>query len=133
MTTIDQAVYEWLLQCESLQQLMFQFGKASDSVAFLLYDNETVLQLYTDGTADRRVTYQVVPFADFSTEAADNIDAMAAVRSIIDWIHECEKRFLYPSIGGVFRVEAGDIRIATVNTPNRLAKYQFPLHIYYEE
>lgn len=98
-----------------------------------MYDNETVLQMYTDGTADRMVTYQVAPFADFSEDAADNIEAMASIRKIIDWVEDCEKCGNYPAIPGVFRVEAGDIRILTVSGANRLAKYQFPLQITYEE
>lgn len=130
---MDQAVYEWLLSCPQLRELSYQFGAVQDQSTLLLYDNETLLQFFNDGSSDRMAVYQVAPFACFSDAAQDNIEQMTAIRSIRSWVDACDAAQVYPEFPGIYKVETGDVSISQASAPNRLAKYQFPLKIYYME
>lgn len=131
------ALYDFLLQYSMLQYMYFNFGNAKNGATFLLYDNDTVITEYTDGSKERVLVCQIAPYKDFSTDLlpTENLRNLFEVQQFKDWIQEQCDTGHFPLFKGciINEIVTEDVTIAGEDSEENLAKYMFPIKIYYLE
>lgn len=131
------ALYDFLMKNPMLQYMYFNFGNAEDGATFLLYDNDTILKEYIDGSKDRVLVCQIAPYKDFSTDLlpTENLQDLFEVQVFRDWIENQSDNGNFPIFKGcvINEIVTDDITIAGEDPEENLAKYMFPIKIYYLE
>lgn len=132
-----EALYDFLMEYPMLQYMYFNFGNAENGATFLLYDNDTVINEYNDGFKEHVLVCQIAPYKDFSTDIlpTENIQDLFTVQKFRDWIQEQNDNHKFPFFQGctINEIITEDISIAGEDPEENLAKYMFPIKIYYLE
>lgn len=125
MTDKNKAVIEYLLTCQDIQNspLYFNFINANDNDKQIITSSNEVYvdRPYIDGGALKRYTFTLLDFKSISEEAVvkvdgypnENVEEMADVQSLIDWINEQNDLKHFPDFGENCIVER--IRTTTDN------------------
>lgn len=91
----------FLLGCPTFQtsSLFFNFAEAKDDVSVFIKDADKKLKTYIDGSVLRAYTFSIISCksvtqnAIISAATDENIESLAEVQAIIDWINqEAEER-----------------------------------------
>jgi len=146
----NQAVIDYLLTCTDIQEnpLFFNFLTAQDkSQQIITTANDKALnQSYIDGSVLKRYTFSIIIFHTVSNQAlptvtgysSENVQDIATVQAVMDWVNEQEDARNYPNFGTDCQIEG--IRTSSEN-PNlngvdtsvnpALAKYSMSIEIDY--
>lgn len=111
----NEATLAFLRKCPIIQSnpLFFNFGSIKDNAHQLnAQSNDTSLQKpYIDGSVQKRYTYNVDTYKSVSFNANieglpdENIDDVADVQAVIDWINEQGDLEIYPDFGEGFVID----------------------------
>lgn len=146
----NQAIIDFLITCPSIQgsPLYFNFIHAEDNNKQLVtMGNDTSTnRTYIDGSVEKRYTFTIIDFKSISYNPIvqqegyedENVDDMATVQSLIDWINEQDDLNNYPDFGEDVVIESMTAltenpnldSIDTTLTP-ALAKYSISIRIDY--
>lgn len=146
----NQAVIDFLITCPSIKNspLYFNFINAkNDNKQFVTVANDvSTHQPYIDGSVDKTYTFTVIDFKSISYNQVikqegyidENVDDMAAVQALIDWVNEQDDNQNYPNFGENCIIESMTAltdnpnldSIDTTMTP-ALAKYSISIRIEY--
>lgn len=146
----NQAVIDFLLDCPQIQAnpLFFNFLNAKDNNKQILTQTNDVNidRPYIDGSVMRRFTFSIVDFKSVAflaipkdpTKSSENVDDMAEVQDILDWITEQADDQNFPDFGENCVVDRMWVSTSTPNlngvdtsvTP-ALAKYSMSIQIEY--
>lgn len=146
----NQAVIDFLLNCPQIHDnpLYFNFTEAKDNNKQIVTtgNEKTVNKPYIDGSVLKRFTFTIIDYKSVAYRAIakqaglvdENVEEIAEVQSIIDWVTEQADNKNYPDFGTDCVVE--DMRVLTDN-PNLngmdtsvspvLAKYSLSIQIEY--
>lgn len=123
----NQAVIEFLLQCPQIMgsPLYFNFINAEDNDKQIITVSSDVYlnKPYIDGSVLKRYTFTILNFKSISDSAlvtlpgyiGENVDDLADVQAIIDWVKEQNDLHNYPDFGENCTVERME---PTANDPN---------------
>lgn len=155
----NSAFIDYILQCPQIvdSPLYFNFINAKDNNTQIITnsDDRSISRPYVDGSVKRRYTFTIIQFKSItdipivkfptigtstseSTFSNENVDDLADMQALIDWISEQEDLHNYPNFGD--NCEIDEIRATTdsprfdgINTeinPN-LAMYSIDIEIEY--
>ena len=146
----NQAVLNFLITCPLIQNspLYFNFVNAkNNNNQFVTVGNDIYeQQSYIDGTIDKTYTFTLISFKSMSYNPMvkqqgyqdENVDDMADVQSLIDWVNEQNELKNYPDFGEECII---DNMQALTDNPNlnsvdttitpALAKYSVTIRINY--
>lgn len=146
----NQAVIDFLLNCPQIHAnpLYFNFTEAKDNSKQIvtLGNEKAVNKPYIDGSVLKRFTFTIIDYKSVAYRAIakqaglvdENVEEIAEVQSIIDWVTEQADNKNYPDFGTDCIIE--DMKVLTDN-PNLngtdtsvspvLAKYSLSIQIEY--
>lgn len=146
----NQAVIDFLLNCPQIHTnpLYFNFTEAKDNSKQIvtLGNEKAVNKPYIDGSVLKRFTFTIIDYKSVAYRAIakqaglvdENVEEIAEVQSIIDWVTEQADNKNYPDFGTDCIIE--DMKVLTDN-PNLngtdtsvspvLAKYSLSIQIEY--
>lgn len=146
----NKAVIEYLLQCDRISDspLYFNFINAQDEdkQIITLTNDIDMYRPYVDGSVMRQYLFTLLSFKSVSDNALvtvaglsnENIDEMADVQTLIDWIKEQEDIHNYPDFGSDCVVEqietlSDNPKLEGINTDvvPMLAMYSVTIRIQY--
>lgn len=146
----NKAVIEYLLQCDQISDspLYFNFINAQDEdkQIITLTNDIDMYKPYVDGSVMRQYLFTLLSFKSVSDNALvtvagysnENVDEMADVQALIDWIKEQEDIHNYPDFGSDCIVEqietlSDNPKLEGVNTDvaPMLAMYSVTIRIQY--
>jgi hypothetical protein len=109
MVDKNQAMIDFLLTCDEIKNdpLFFNFGKVEDNAhqAITTSNDINLRQPYIDGSVQKRYTFNVDSFKSVAYNPVipnlqdENVDDMAEVQKILDWVTECNDNNIYPDFG----------------------------------
>jgi hypothetical protein len=144
----NRAIIAYLQQCPHIQDnpLFFNFADQSDGNNHLITNSDKTKSQYIDGSALKIYTFTIAcykdvaynPLGDYDASRFDeNIENMAIVQDILNWIERQSYDKNYPDFGEGYQID--DIRVLT-NDPNvgvdtstnpPLARYSISIEIEY--
>lgn len=146
----NQAVIDFLITCPSIYNspLYFNFINAkNDNKQFVTVANDVYTQTpYIDGSVNKTYTFTIIDFKSISYNPVvkqegytdENVDDMAMVQALIDWVNEQDDNHNYPNFGESCIIES---MVALTDNPNldsidttltpALAKYSISIRIDY--
>ena len=141
MNDKHQSVWEWLLQCPAIQDLCFNFSTDDNGTTVLMpdaaFEDEWEDGMpFIDGSGEKIYTFSIAQFRELTTESnvSKNIDVLADVNAIAEWIEEQEELKNYPvfpknCIINEVKAVPSDSDVS-VETDNK-ARYMFSVQIKY--
>ena len=118
----NEAVIEYLMRCPTIQEnpLFFNFADVESGNNHFITESDKIKKSYIDGSVLKQYTFTIACYYAVSHNAIigidnfndENIENMAIVQSILDWIDEQEDVHNYPDFGEGFTVDA----ISTLTT-----------------
>ena len=107
--TRHEAVWDWLLTCPYIQDMFFNFSTVENGGTVLeptTAYNDTAEQEFVDGSSIRNYEFSIVRFSVYSTAPNDrqNIDVLANVERIADWVTQQDAAGNYPAFPDGCRV-----------------------------
>lgn len=123
----NQAMIDYLIQCEDIKNspLYFNLINAKDNTIQILTvaEDKMMNSPYIDGSVLKRITYNLIAFKSISDMALvkaegfanENIDDVADVQKLLDWITEQEDLHNYPDFGEKCQIESIDTNSDTPN------------------
>lgn len=146
----NKAVLDFLISCPDIENspLYFNFIIAkNNNKQFVTVNNDVVMnQPYIDGSVAKRYTFTLIDFKSVSYNPVpktlsytdENVDDMAQVQALIDWVNEQNDKHNYPNFGEKCSI---DSMIALSDNPSlnsvdttltpALAKYSITIQIDY--
>lgn len=135
MSAIDknQAMIDYLIQCEDIRNspLYFNLVNAKNNTLQILTiaDDKSLNKKYIDGSVLKKITFNLIAFKSISDLAIvksfgtsgsnefsnENVDDIADVQKLIDWIAEKEDAHVYPDFGSTCEIQKIE---TTTETPN---------------
>lgn len=150
MVDKNQAVLDFLITCPSIlnSPLYFNFINAkNNNNQFVTVANDVYTQQpYIDGSVYKQYTFTIIAFKSVSYNPLvkqtgytdENVDDMAQVQALIDWVNEQDEQYNYPDFGANCFI---DSMTALSDNPNlnsvdttltpALAKYSISIRIDY--
>lgn len=146
----NQAIIDFLITCPSIESnpLFFNFihAKQDNKQVITLGNEKTLDRRYINGDVLKRYTFTIIDFKSVAYNAVikqagypdENLEDMASVQSIVDWITEQNELHNYPNFGENCQIE--DMTVLTdnpnlngidTNTSPALAKYSMSIQIQY--
>jgi hypothetical protein len=111
----NKAMIEFLMTCEDIQNnpLFFNFADAEDGHNHFISEKDTTKRSYIDGSMLKQYTFSIANYStvthnalvesnDFSDK---NIENMAYVQKILDWINEQAEHRNFPDFGPECEIE----------------------------
>jgi len=107
----NQAIIDYLIQCPYIQNspLYFNLVNARNDDVQIITSSEDVTTRtpYIDGSIPKKYTFTLITFKSITDMAVvkdsqhvnENVDDLADVQSLLDWIHEQEDAHNYPDFG----------------------------------
>lgn len=141
-----EAVVDFLFDCPYIEKLFFNFAEAADGNNQFIKDADVVLKKYIDGGILRCYTYTIIsyiavshnPLVDEAGFADENMENLANVQNIIDWVNEQSDLYNYPNFGTDVVIDSmecltqdPDLNGVDVSQNPPLAKYSFTIRITY--
>lgn len=123
----NQAIIEYLLRCPAINgnPLYFNFvNEEDDSQQVVTTSNDVLLNRpYIDGSVLKRYTFNIIVFKSVTNNAVvssiatynENVEELADVQSLIDWINEQNDLRNFPDFGTDCRI---DSIFSTTENPN---------------
>ena len=118
----NEAVIEYLMQCPTIQEnpLFFNFADVESGNNHFITESDKTKRSYIDGSVLKQYTFTIACYYAVSHNAIvgtgnfndENIENMAIVQRILDWIEEQENIHNYPDFGKEFEVDS----ISTLTT-----------------
>ncbi len=102
MANKHQAMYEYILQNETIQKLFYLTNEAQDnSVTITPVYSDEVIKQYIDGTAERQYDFAVALYKNLSDVPFDmeNLVSMTEAQSFMDWIDAQDAAGNFPDFG----------------------------------
>ena len=113
MSVIDknQAIIDYLITCPQIQNspLYFNLIEAHDNNVQIVTTSEdvTTRRPYVNGEIPKRYTFNLITFKSITDLAVvkddeymnENVDDLADVQTLLDWLHEQEDEHNYPDFG----------------------------------
>lgn len=146
----NQAVINYLITCPTIQNspLYFNFINAkNDNNQFITSANDTdAQQPYIDGSVYKEYTFNIIAFKSVSYNPVvkgvgypdENVDDMAQVQALIDWVNDQDEQRNYPDFGEncvIDRIQAlsenPDLNSVDTTMTPALAKYSISIKIEY--
>ena len=112
------AMIKFLMQCPIIQNnpLFFNFADEEDGNNHFITEKDSIKKTYIDGSALKQYTFTIASYSSVShnaivndenedTIADENIENMAKVQQILDWIEEQSDNCNFPDFGDECVVE----------------------------
>lgn len=148
MADKNQAIVTFLLECQQIKDspLYFNFINAkNDAKQIMTVSNDTLLNRpYIDGSVLKRYSFTIIDFKSISDSALvnlvgysnENIEELADVQSLMDWIKEQNDVQNYPDFGKDCEIQemkttAENPTLDGINEDEQLAMYSFTIQIDY--
>lgn len=150
MVDKNQAIIDFLNNCPQVQAnpLYFNFSEAKDDNKQIVTtaNDKAIQKPFIDGSVLKQFTFTIIDYKSIAYRAVakitgavdENVEEMAEVQSIIDWVTEQSDNHIYPDFGENCEIE--DMEVLTDNprlngtdttvTP-ALAKYSLSIQIQY--
>ena len=106
---------EFIRQCPTLQNnpLFFNFAEVEDGHNHFITEKDTIKKRYIDGSALKQYTFSIAVYVSVAHNAIinsdeitdENIENMAKVQTILDWIDEQAELRHFPDFGLECRVD----------------------------
>ena len=146
----NQAIIDFLINCPTIEAnpLFFNFihAKQDNKQVITMGNEKTLDRSYINGDVLKRYTFTIIDFKSVAYNAVikqegypdENLEDMASVQDIVDWIAEQNELRNYPDFGEKCRIE--DMTVLTdnpnlngidTNTSPALAKYSMSIQIQY--
>lgn len=144
----NEAIVAFLRDCPAIQEnpLFFNFADEEDGSNHIITQSDQTKHHYVDGSLLRTYTFTIACYksvshfavTDGTASSDENIENMALVQEILDWINEQSDLHNYPDFGEGYVVEemetlTDDPKVdgidTSVNPP--LARYSFKIRIEY--
>lgn len=146
----NQAIIDFMITCPEVQNnpLFFNFihGKEDNKQIITLANEKILNRTYINGDILKQYTFTLIDFKSVTYNAIvkepgypdDNVDDMASVQDIIDWVATQNELRNYPNFGNDCMIE--EMRVLTdnpnlngvdTNTSPPLAKYSMSIQIDY--
>lgn len=111
------AVIKFLMSCPIIQEnpLFFNFANEEDGNNHFITETDKMKKRYIDGSVLKQYTFTIASYKSVAHLAVveeedsfnnQNIEDMAMVQSILDWIEEQASNCNYPDFGEMFPVES---------------------------
>lgn len=120
----NQIMIQFLMGCPEIQQnpLFFNFAEEEEDTNHFITisDNESTTKNYVDGSMLKQYTFQIIsyksiahnPLIEADIIADENLEDLASVRAIMDWINEQGENKIFPNFGNGYIIES----MQTINT-----------------
>lgn len=151
MSSVDknEAMINFIKTCPAIKDspLYFNFAEEKDGANHITTETDrAVKKPFIDGSVMRHYTFSIIsyksvshnPLVDQEGFTDENVENMAQVQTIIDWINEQEYNHNYPDFGSTAVVdkmscmtEDPNIRSVDLNKNPPLAKYSIMIRIEY--
>jgi len=146
----NQAIIDWLNNCPQVQAnpLYFNFSEAKDNNKQIVTtaNDKAIQKPFIDGAVLKQFTFTIIDYKSIAYRAVakeigypdENVEEMAEVQSIIDWVEEQADSRNYPNFGTECEIESMEVLTDNPNlngtdtsvTP-ALAKYSLSIQIKY--
>ena len=112
------AMVKFLLDCPTIQEnpLFFNFANEEDGNNHFITEKDTKKRSYIDGSVQKQYTFSIASYSSITHNAVvkedddilmnENIENMAKVQAILDWINERADAQDYPDFGEGYVVES---------------------------
>ena len=113
------AMVKFLLQCPTIQQnpLFFNFADEEDGNNHFISERDTKKTVYIDGSTLKQYTFTIASYSSVSHNAVvddiendiildENIENMAKVQEILDWINTQADNLYFPDFGPDCEIES---------------------------
>lgn len=114
----NEAMIKFLMQCPTIQEnpLFFNFAEEEDGNNHFITEKDTKKKTYIDGSVLKQYTFTIASYCSVSHNAVlkdtdtdniidENIENMAKVQAVLDWIDEQSDNRNYPDFGAECEVE----------------------------
>lgn len=111
----NRAIVDFLLNCPIIQQnpLFFNFAQVESGNNHIITEQDIKKKQYIDGSVLKQYTFSIASYSSVShnaivngeTVADENIDNMAKVQQILDWIDEQADNHNYPNFGPEYVID----------------------------
>ena len=144
MVNRDKAIIDFINQCPAIAEndLFFNYVEGDDSINQFITVSDAKLKSFIDGSVLKVYTftiasYKFIGIRPVTNEYDENMEKMAEVRAIIEWIEEQNALKNFPDFGEGLVVEKMECSsdepmvngMESDNPP--LAKYSIPIRIEY--
>lgn len=112
----NEAVVEFLLQCPTIQEnpLFFNFADEQDGSNHFITESDATKKPYIDGGVLKQYTFTIAcyksishnPVVGTSSFGDENMENMAVVQEILDWINTQAENKVYPDFGEDYFIES---------------------------
>lgn len=144
----NRAIVAFLMTCPIIQEnpLFFNFAEEIDGNIHIITNSDTKKTQYIDGSVLKNYTFTIACYKsvaynplgdDESTEFDENIEDMAMVQELLDWVDAQANLYSYPDFGDDYIIEkmrtlSTDPRVGIDTSTNPpLARYSFGVEIEY--
>lgn len=114
----NQIMIQFLMNCPVIQEnpLFFNFAEEEDDTNHFISisDDENTTKEFVDGSKLKQYTFQIIsykslahnPLIEANLVADENLEDMANVRAIMDWINEQGENKVFPNFGEGYIIES---------------------------
>lgn len=111
------AMIKFLLDCPTIQEnpLFFNFANEEDGNNHFITEKDASKRTYIDGSVLKQYTFTIASYSSVAHDAVikegddillnQNIENMAKVQEILDWINEQAENQNYPDFGSDCRID----------------------------
>lgn len=111
------AMIKFLLECPTIQEnpLFFNFADEEDGNNHFITEKDSVKRRFIDGSVQKQYTFSIASYSSVSHNALvkedeellinENIENMAKVQAILDWINEQAEARNFPDFGQTCEVD----------------------------
>lgn len=111
------AMIKFLLDCPTIQEnpLFFNFANEEDGNNHFITEKDASKRTYIDGSVLKQYTFTIASYSSVAHDAVikegddillnQNIENMAKVQEILDWINEQAENQNYPDFGADCRID----------------------------
>lgn len=144
----NEAVISFLMNCPAIQEnpLFFDFADEEDGNNHIITQSDKLIRTYVDGSTLKSYTFTIACYksvshnaiVDGDTISDENIENMAMVQEILDWINSQAENYIFPDFGTQCVIESMETLTVdpnvdgvdtSVNPP--LARYSIGVKIEY--
>lgn len=114
----NKAMIKFLLSCPTIEEnpLFFNFAHTEDGNNHFITEKDSVITTYIDGTVQKQYTFSIANYSSVSHDAVirgedenllrnENLENMAKVQEILDWINEQSNNLNFPDFGEGYDVD----------------------------
>ncbi len=111
----NEAIIEFLIQCPTIQDnpLFFNFAEEESGNNHIITQSDKIIKTYVDGSVLKTYTFTIACYKSVAHNAIvgtssfgdENIENMAMVQDILDWINLQANERIYPDFGADYIIE----------------------------